>query len=124
MGSIIGLVASYEMRHFGKTINHHQNGVFVALGAWETKYEAHTHVQPWSLWCRQGSVEPLRECMALGRLANRAPLDQVFNVFKHVWPKAVLFSHNVGLVFPKMTGKRPSMDLPKYKLSGATLRHT
>jgi len=42
--SIIGLVASYEVGHLGKPINHHQNGVFVALGAWETKYEIHTHI--------------------------------------------------------------------------------
>ena len=42
--SIIGLVASYKVGHLGKPIYHHQNGIFVALGAWETKYEVHTHI--------------------------------------------------------------------------------
>jgi len=41
---IIGLVGSYEMGHLGKLIYHHQNGVFVPLGAWETKYEVRTHI--------------------------------------------------------------------------------
>jgi len=62
--------------------------------------------------------------MALGHLTSRAPLDQALNVFKHVAPKVVLLGHDVGLVLSKMAGKSSSMNLPKYELSGATLRHT
>jgi len=62
--------------------------------------------------------------MALGHLTNGTSLDKVFNVFEHMKLKVVLFGQNVCLVFPKVTGKRTSMNFSKNELTGATPWHT
>jgi len=49
--------------------------------------------------------------MALGHLTNGTSLENVLDVLEHVWPIVMFFSHQIGLVLPKVSGQRSSMDL-------------
>jgi len=62
--------------------------------------------------------------MALGHLASRGPLDQVFDVLRHVRPIVAVFGRSVGLVLSKVAGKRATMNFSKYKLTCATPWYT
>jgi len=51
-------------------------------------------------------------------------LENVLDVLEHVWRTVMLFGHQVGLVLPKVSHQRPSMDLPQNEFPSPTLRDT
>jgi len=60
--------------------------------------------------------------MDLSHLTNGTPLENVLDVLKHVWPIVMFFDHEIGVVLPKMSIQRPSIDLSQNEFSSPTYR--